>query len=72
MFIYFRYFSKDDKNEIKDKLSQVKYSSRFAVGLFYPPSIINLNIPWRIYYVDKKDNDYLRFLAIDNAKRNKS
>jgi predicted NAD/FAD-dependent oxidoreductase len=62
----------DDNKEIKDKLAQVKYSSRFAVGLFYPSSVTNLNIPWRIYYVDKKDNEYLRFLAVDNAKRNKS
>lgn len=57
---------------MKDKLAQVKYSSRFAVGLFYPPSITNLNIPWRIYYVNKTENDCLRFLAVDNAKRNKS
>jgi len=49
----------------------VKYSSRFAVGLFYPTSVVKLNIPWRIYYVDRKDNEYLRFLAVDNAKRNK-
>jgi predicted NAD/FAD-dependent oxidoreductase len=63
---------KDDNKEIKDKLAQVKYSSRFAVGLFYPTSITNLNIPWRIYYVDKTEHDCLRFLAVDNAKRNKS
>jgi len=62
----------EDKKEIKDKLAQVKYSSRFAVGLFYPSSITNLNIPWRIYYVNKNDNDCLRFLAVDNAKRNKN
>ncbi|CAF1328625.1 unnamed protein product [Rotaria sordida] len=62
----------DDKKEVKDKLGQVKYSSRFAVGLYYPTSIINLNIPWRIYYVDKNENDCLRYLAIDNAKRNKN
>ncbi len=65
-------FFEDDNKEIKDKLGQVKYSSRFAVGLFYPPSITNLNIPWRIYYVNKNDHDCLRFLAVDNAKRNKS
>ncbi|UJR26870.1 hypothetical protein I4U23_008181 [Adineta vaga] len=62
----------DQNQEVKNKLSQVKYSTRFAVGLFYPKSIINLNMPWRIYYVDKNDNEYLRFLAIDNAKRNKN
>lgn len=50
----------------------MKFSSRFSVGLFYPPSITSLNVPWRIYYVDPKENDCLRFLAIDNAKRNKS
>lgn len=62
----------DQNQEIKDKLSQVKYSSRFSVGLFYPTSVIKLNVPWRIYYVDKNDNEYLRFLAVDNAKRNKN
>ncbi|CAF0734185.1 unnamed protein product [Adineta ricciae] len=60
----------DRNQEAKEKLAQVKYSTRFAVGLFYPPSITTLNIPWRIYYVDKNDNEYLRFLAVDNAKRN--
>ena len=29
-------------------------------------------MPWRIYFVDKKDSEYLRFLSVDNAKRNKS
>ena len=57
---------------MKEKLNQVKYSSRYAVGLFYPSSVRSLNLPWRIYYVDKKDNEYLRFLAVDNAKRNQS
>jgi len=61
-----------DNKEIKDKLAQVKYSSRFAVGLFYSSSITNLNIPWHIYYVNRNDNDCLRFLAVDNAKRNKN
>ncbi|CAF4477011.1 unnamed protein product, partial [Rotaria magnacalcarata] len=28
----------DDNKEVKDKLDQVKFSSRFSVGLFYPPS----------------------------------
>ncbi len=70
--ILYMFFSEENNQNIKDKLGQVKYSSRFAVGLFYSTSIINLNIPWRIYYVDKKDNDCLRFLAVDNAKRNKS
>ncbi|CAF4858352.1 unnamed protein product [Rotaria sp. Silwood1] len=62
----------EDNKEIKDKLGQVKFSSRFSVGLFYSPSITNLNIPWHIYYVDKNENDCLRYLAIDNAKRNKN
>lgn len=70
-FLYDSYLL-DQNQEIKDKLSQVKYSSRFSVGLFYPTSVIKLNVPWRIYYVDKNENEYLRFLAVDNAKRNKS
>lgn len=66
------FFVEDDNKEIKDKLAQVKYYSRFAVGLFYPPSITNLNIPWRIYFIDEKEHDFLRVLAVDNAKRNRS
>ncbi|CAF0884173.1 unnamed protein product [Adineta steineri] len=62
----------DQNKEVKENLSQIKYSSRFAVGLFYSSSVTNLNIPWRIYYVDKKEHECLRFLAIDNAKRNKN
>ena len=65
-------FVKDDDKEIRDKLAQVRYYSRFAVGLFYPPSITNLNIPWRIYSVDDEEHDFLRFLVVDNAKRNRS
>lgn len=57
---------------MKEKLGQVKYSSRYAVGLFYPPSVTTLNVPWRIFYVDKNQHDCLRFLAVDNAKRNNS
>lgn len=70
-YISFLFYVEDNK-EIKTKLDQVKYSSRFVVGLFYPTSVTNLNLPWRIYFVDKKDNEYLRYLAVDNAKRNKS
>ncbi|CAF3332454.1 unnamed protein product [Rotaria socialis] len=62
----------EENKEVKDKLDQVKFSSRFSVGLFYPPSITSLNMPWRMYYVDKNENDCLRYLAIDNAKRNKN
>lgn len=72
LFFIISFFFKDDQKDVKEKLNQVKYSTRYAVGLFYPPSVISLNVPWRIYYVDKKDNEYLRFLAVDNAKRNQS
>jgi hypothetical protein len=72
LFLIFYCCFKGDNKEVKDKLAQVKYSSRFAVGLFYATSITNLNLPWRIYYVDKSEHDCLRFLAVDNAKRNKS
>jgi len=62
----------ENQNDVKEKLSQIKYSTRFAVGLFYPPSVTSLNVPWSICYVDKNQNDCLRFLAVDNAKRNKN
>lgn len=62
----------DENLEIKEKLETVKYSCRFAVGLFYPPSTKSLNVPWRMYYIDKNQSDCLRFLSIDNAKRNQS
>ena len=64
-------FFTDDNKDVKDKLVKVKYYSRFAVGLFYPPSVTSLNVPWRIYCLNEKEHEVLRFLVVDNAKRNK-
>lgn len=49
-----------------EDLRRVEYSSRYAMALFFngesPP-----DVPWDCNYVS--DNDCIRFIGIDNAKR---
>ena len=56
----------DAHRDIWDKLSAVNYSSRYALGLFYPPGT-ELPYPWCAKYL--ADNPCIRFIAIDNKKR---
>lgn len=50
----------------RGRLEEVNYSSRYALGLFFPPSA-RLNIPWAATYVS--NNPCIRFIAIDDRKR---
>lgn len=53
---------------IKADLQNVSYSSRFAVGLFFPPGTC-LDVPWSAKYI--YDNPCVRYVSVDNRKRNK-
>ena len=48
----------------KTNLEKVVYSSRYAMGLYFDGL---LDVPWDCKYVG--DNDCIRFIGIDNAKR---
>lgn len=48
----------------RENLEKVVYSSRYAMGLYFNGL---LDVPWDCKYVD--DNECVRFIAIDNAKR---
>lgn len=48
------------------ELNNVTYSSRYALGLYFN-GLSHLDIPWDCKYVD--DNECIRFIGIDNAKR---
>ena len=50
----------------KSNLDSVVYSSRYAMGLYFDGQN-QLDVPWDCKYVD--DNDCIRFVGIDNAKR---
>ncbi|KAK0051794.1 renalase [Biomphalaria pfeifferi] len=52
--------------ERKKKLQNVSYSSRYAVGLFYPPKT-EFEYPWCAKYIS--DNPCLRYIALDQDKR---
>ncbi|XP_049810487.1 renalase-like [Schistocerca nitens] len=58
----------DDK-EKREALSAVKYSSRYAVAYFYDKTL-EFDVPWSAKYV--VDDELLRYVAIDNKKRNSS
>ncbi|CAL1544561.1 unnamed protein product [Lymnaea stagnalis] len=52
--------------DMKKKLQNVSYSSRYALGLFFPQRT-ELNYRWCAKYIS--DNPCLRYIAIDQAKR---
>lgn len=56
----------DSNSDVKQKLENVTYSSRFCLGLFYNPGT-KLDYTWAGKYV--YDNPCVRFVAIDNKKR---
>ncbi|KAL4640086.1 renalase isoform X1 [Arapaima gigas] len=55
------------EGDSRQKLESVSYSSRYALGLFYPPGI-QIDVPWAAKYI--ADNPCIRFISIDNKKRN--
>ncbi|KAM6265439.1 renalase isoform 2-T2 [Porphyrio hochstetteri] len=51
----------------KQQLEAASYSSRYALGLFYEAST-RIDVPWAAQYIT--DNPCIRFVSIDNKKRN--
>ncbi|NXF81219.1 RNLS Renalase, partial [Sclerurus mexicanus] len=51
----------------KQRLECVSYSSRYALGLFYEAGA-RIAVPWAARYI--ADNPCVRFVSIDNKKRN--
>ncbi|XP_036592047.1 renalase isoform X1 [Trichosurus vulpecula] len=50
----------------KQQLASVRYSCRFALGLFYEAGT-QIDVPWAAQYII--NNPYICFLSIDNRKR---
>ncbi|XP_026869228.2 renalase isoform X1 [Electrophorus electricus] len=51
----------------RQMLEDVSYSSRYALGLFYKAGV-RISVPWAAKYVS--DNPCIRYVAIDDKKRN--
>ncbi|XP_021080733.1 renalase isoform X2 [Mesocricetus auratus] len=51
----------------KQQLASVSYSSRYALGLFYEAGM-KIDVPWAAQYITS--NPCIRFISIDNKKRN--
>ncbi|XP_064627147.1 renalase-like [Lineus longissimus] len=58
----------DEKKEIKEKLAKVAYSSRYALGLYFPPEA-KISVTWAAKYF--WDDPCIRFVSIDDRKRGK-
>ncbi|KAJ7987745.1 hypothetical protein DPEC_G00329680 [Dallia pectoralis] len=55
------------EGSLRQQLEAVSYSSRYALGLFYQAGA-HIHVPWAAKYI--ADNPCIRFIAIDNKKRN--
>ncbi|KAM3913380.1 renalase isoform 2-T2 [Leptodactylus fuscus] len=55
------------KESQRRQLETVSYSSRYALGLFYETGT-QIDVPWAAKYIS--DNPCIRFISIDNKKRN--
>ncbi|XP_037761646.1 renalase isoform X4 [Chelonia mydas] len=55
------------KESQKQQLESVSYSSRYALGLFYEAGTW-IDVPWAAQYIT--NNPCIRFISIDNKKRN--
>ncbi|XP_063291350.1 renalase isoform X2 [Pelobates fuscus] len=55
------------KEKQRQQLETVIYSSRYALGLFYEAGT-QIDVPWAAKYIT--DNPCIRFISIDNKKRN--
>ena len=53
----------------RSKLEKVQYSSRYALGMYFENKD-PLDVPWECKYL--ADDDCVRFISIDNAKRGTS
>nr|XP_044997897.1 renalase isoform X2 [Jaculus jaculus]XP_044997898.1 renalase isoform X2 [Jaculus jaculus] len=51
----------------KKQMESVTYSSRYALGLFYEAGV-KIDVPWAGQYITS--NPCIRFISIDNKKRN--
>ncbi|CAI9743371.1 renalase-like isoform X1 [Octopus vulgaris] len=51
---------------LKEQLESVSYSSRFCLGIYYPPGT-TLNLPWTAKYID--GHPCLRYICVDTQKR---
>lgn len=51
----------------RQQLESVSYSSRYALGLFYEAGM-KIDVPWAGQYITS--NPCIRFISIDNKKRN--
>nr|XP_048294810.1 renalase isoform X1 [Myodes glareolus] len=51
----------------RQQLASVSYSSRYALGLFYEAGM-KIDVPWAAQYI--ASNPCIRFISIDNKKRN--
>lgn len=66
--IYYGYVKfSDNQPDVKRKMQNVEYSSRFALGLFYDKKN-EIDIPWTAKYIE--GHSCIRFISIDNKKRN--
>nr|CAD7570038.1 unnamed protein product [Timema californicum] len=54
---------------VENGLKSVKYSSRYALCLFYNAKV-EIDEPWDVKYI--YDDEIFRYVAIDNKKRNKA
>lgn len=52
--------------DLTKKLQEVSYSSRFCLGVFYPPGT-NLDLPWMAKYV--YNHPCIRYICADSVKR---
>ncbi len=59
-------FSAEQQFDIKQKLQDVTYSSRFALGMFYKRGT-QIDVPWAARYIF--DDPCVRFVSVDNKKR---
>lgn len=55
------------KENQRQQLETVSYSSRYALGLFYEAGT-QIDVPWAAKYIT--NNPCVRFISIDNKKRN--
>ena len=67
VIFFFSNFFADNKPDVKDKLKQVEYSSRFAIGVYFDKDTA-LDIPWTSKYIE--GDPCIRFISIDSKKRN--
>ena len=50
-------------------LEKIKYSSRYAVAMFFDPGV-TIDVPWTAKYIT--GNPCVRFIAVDNKRRGDS